>query len=156
MKILIGTPNYNKSINDDMADDLIRVCVNLVQKGWAVDWHHPSSPFVAFSRNLIARKALKEEFDWLLFWDADIQISTPQIVEKLIETAHKYNSLVVAVPVKIKMPDREIYNLAFKKDKAYENVVECKKEPFEIDVAGAALMLIKPQLFLKLERPYFN
>lgn len=118
----------------------------------AVNWHSPSSSMLAFNRNLSVERAIKEEYDWLLFWDADIAVDEPFFIEKMIDTAYKYGAPVVGLPVVLK-GDPKTYNYTLD---GTHNENETHDKSVVVRNIGTGVMLIRTDVFKILNPPYFS
>lgn len=157
MKLLIGTPVYNNQLDSRMVGDVIDVIGEFQERKESINWDRPSSCMLAYNRNLIAFTAIQEDYDWLLFWDADISVEDKTFPFLMIETAYKYNIPVVGVPIRLKHPTEKKWNYALKMGNLYINHEgELPVEPQRINVIGTGLMLIKVSFLKEMPQPWFH
>lgn len=147
-----------------MVNSLIQAMEYLRQHNHFVQWHSPTSSVLSFNRNLSVDLAMKEGYDWLLFWDGDISVDEPDFIEKMAELGHKTTADIIGLPVKLK-GEPPTWNCAHKTERGYENFGGeniVLPDPiffpieFQTDVIGTGVMLIWVNLFKKMKPPYFT
>ena len=157
MKLLISTPCYNNQLDSRMVASVVNVIKEFFLRKESLNWDRPSSPLIAYNRNVSAYTAIKEDYDWLLFWDADISVEEPDFIFKMIDTAYKENADIVGLPVRLKTLAEKKYNCAVRKEDKYINYAgDFPKEPFSVDVIGTGIMLIRVEMLKKLTPPWFS
>lgn len=157
MRILISTPCYNQSLDSRMVGSLLDSLHAVAEKKDSVDWDRPSSPLLAYNRNVSAQKALKENFDWLLYWDADTTASPADFIYKLIDTGFRKDASIIGAPCRLKTLDEKKWNCAIKHECKFVNFTgELPSLPFEVDVIGTGLMLVKVSSLNGLAKPLFT
>ena len=152
MKILVATPAFGHQVHNEMVQSLLRVVDDLKKNNYSVNWHSPSSPLIAFNRNLSCEIAIKEQYDYLLFWDADESIDDSTFVRGMLETAYKFDANVVGLPVALK-GDKIVYNCSIN---GVDHITEKPTKPIEIQYIGTGMMLIKVSALVELEKPFFT
>lgn len=157
MKLLIGTPTYNHQLDSRMVTTVIDIIKEADKRNVALNWDRPCSCLLAYNRNLIVQRALDEEFDWLLFIDADTSADGGEFPFQMIETAFKYDTAIVGAPVMLKFPGKKAWNFCYKKPEGYKNWEgDLPKFPIEADVIGTGIMLIKVDFLKKMKPPWFR
>lgn len=141
MKIYLGMPCYS-GVHPEVVRNIVSFDLDSQGKKNELVLHFPQTSSITLSRNMIMREALKQNADWIIQWDNDIQIKSDDFFYKMTETAYKFGAPVVGLPCRLKDPGQIIYNFADKKGKEYINYKELPQEPKEIDVIGTGFMLI--------------
>jgi len=142
MKIYVGMPAYF-GVHPEVVRNLVSFNIDLQKEQSEMVLHFPQTSTLSLSRNLIVKGALRENADWILMWDSDIQVKDNRFLEFLIETAYKNDAAVVGLPCRLKSPTEIKFNFAMKThDKGYVNFSELPPEPREVDVIGTGVMLI--------------
>lgn len=110
------------------------------------------------NRNLITRTALEHEDDWLLFWDADVEIRGRDFLHRMLKTAKEYDAPVVGLAVRLKTLAAP-FNCGMKEPGGYRNYTHIKdlEGAQEVDAVGTGCMLINLSWLRKnLVAPYFQ
>ena len=156
MIIEIGMPVYS-GVHPEVVRNLIQFDLQSQTQRNNLILNFPKTSLVSLSRNNIMKDAVKNNADWCLMWDSDIQIKDQDFFNKMVKTAYDYNVPVVALPCRLKVPE-VIYNFAVKKDNKYENFKELPKTPIETDVIGTGVMLINMAFIRENipKAPYFT
>ena len=81
MRILVGTPTYNGQLTTPFATSLLALAKAL---GDSMAWVTTSGTLIAFARNVLASRALEEDYSHLLFIDSDVSFQ-PELVQRLID-----------------------------------------------------------------------
>jgi len=120
-----------------------------------------SSAYLDCNRNKLAKQAIKGKSDYLLMIDSDMTYPNT-ILDTLISRDKDVIGVVYYSPrwnkEKTRMgrvgpilydynPEKKIYGEWFKCD---------KKEPFRVGAVGTGIMLIKTEVFEKVEEPWFS
>ena len=172
-KILINTPTYGYQSHTRMVGSLIGEIDNLKRQGHKVTWNYIVSSALAWARNMAVDFAIKNSYDWLFFWDADVTVDSPDgFIEKMIELAQEKEAGVVGIPYALKgfpleWAVRDIdgfrivsdINAGHQMNPQGEGRVEVKNmplEPFEAKQVGTGTMLIKVDELNKLNKPWFT
>ena len=134
-----------------MAASLLNCFSYLAKNDYQVTWHTTSSPALAANRNMCVDVALEGGFDWLFFWDADIQIVESDFIPKMIAVSDEYKADVVVLPYRIKKLERK-YALGDEGNA----ITKLPEHPFEITSGATGTMLIRTSLFKHLKPPYFT
>ena len=159
MKILIGTPLYNHQLDSRTVTTMLDILKEAQARNTSLDWDRPSSCLLSYNRNVIAHNALKHEFDWLLFMDADMQVfDHGSFPFQMIETAAKQDADIVGVPVRLKnQAEEKVWNFCFLVEQGYMNWKgNLPIDPMEVDVIGTGIMLIKTSIFKDIPPPWFQ
>lgn len=108
------------------------------------------------AREMAVTKMMKENFDCLLFVDDDMEFK-PDLLERLLShdapivSAMAFKRVHPYTPCfyeKCEMTDKGVYLKPYEFD-------EIPKEPFEVEACGAACMLIRREVFEKIQYPWF-
>lgn len=160
-KIFLGFVTYDRRIDQG----IVSMITNLLADGrWKFGMMFNVSPFIANSRNTIVKQFLDSgEFDYLLFWDSDVIVHDVNFIEMMIETSQKLDAGIVGAMIRIKNPTTFTYSSAMKQEngewrrfgKGEENL-PIPTEPCLADVTATGLMLIKREVFYKLDDPWFR
>ena len=156
MKLYLGVPSYQKLINTETAEDIFQLLLEAKDKGDEISVSMPSSSFISLNRNLIMEKGL--DSDWILMWDSDIQIPTPKFLWKMIDTAYKYDAVIVGLICRIKLDENEYAcGMKAKDGSGYIRLTKAPSRPQEVDVMGAGVTLIKSDWIRNnLQQPYYE
>lgn len=155
-RILISTPVYNYQTHARMVGSLIGCIRNT--PNYEIAWNYVVSSALAWARNTSANMAIKDNFDWLFFWDADVSIDQLDFMTHLIDVAEKNNAVAVGIPYAMKGFPIEY---AVRGEHRYgakgtPNTIELPKEPFEVKQVGTGTMLIRVEALKQLEPPWFT
>lgn len=163
-KIFIATPMYNSVCSGYYTRSLASLIVLLLSKGYEVRFQDLyNETLVTRARNHLTESFLRNEYDYLLFIDAD-QGFDPEGVVKMIE--EDVDVIAGVVPLKI-INWESIYTVANKGIKdlqnygsiynvnSNENTEINKDDKFEVSNAGTGLILIKKEVFEKM-KPLVN
>ena len=181
MRILINTPTYGYQSHTHMVGSLITELQTLRSQGHHAHWNYVVSSALAWARNMAVDSAIKNDYDWLFFWDADVsvgdlqdQTKTAGFIEKMIELAQEKEAGVVGVPYSLKhFPtewairdldgNRMVADInaghqtkTFGEGKDKVDIREMPTEPFEVSQVATGLMLIKVDELKKLTPPWFT
>lgn len=156
MKVLISTPSYQHQVNNEMVQSLLRTIQYMREHNHSVNWHSPTSSQLAFNRNIAVDIAIREHYDWLLFWDADISVKEPDFLEKMAELGHKTTADIIGLPVVLKGEPRT-YNCARSSPSGgYINYDCLPAQAWQVDVIGTGVMLIWVNALKTVVPPYFT
>ena len=153
MKILIATPVYNNQLDSRMVSSVLKVITECAKRNVSLDWDRPCSPILSYNRNVSAQRAIDEDFDWLLFWDADTTVDDPAFAFKAIELGYYLNAGVIGFPCRLKVPEKR-WNFCIEGNKNYED--ELPGNQFLVHVIGTGLMLINVKVLKVLPPPWFH
>ena len=121
MKLLIGTPLYDYRLDSRMVNSIIDVIKECQKRNVACNWDLPCSCILAYNRNLIVQRALDEGFEWIFFVDSDTAFDSGDTPFSMIDTAFKYDSPIIGAPVRLKFPDKVVWNFCYQKLEGYKN-----------------------------------
>lgn len=139
MKILIATPMHNAECSGLYTKSLLNTVVYLQSKGHDVAYEAVMhDALLSRSRNTLVHLFLKIDFDYILFIDADMSFF-PEDIEKMINS--NVDVIAGAFP---KKTITEEYGLSLNNLKQSGELVEC-------DYVGTGIILIKRDVFLKLQ-----
>jgi len=172
MKILVSTPTYNHQSHTRMVGNLMTEMIILRMHGHYSTWNYTVSSALAWARNVAVDMAIKQENDWLFFWDADISIEAEGFIEKMMELADEKGAGAVGIPYALKgMPieyachsldgRRVVRDMNESREMRPGTVKETEfinipEEPFEASRVGTGTMLIRVSELKKLEFPWFT
>ena len=174
-KILISTPTYNYQSHTRLVGSLISELEILRQTGHQVRWNYIVSSALAWARNMSVYQAIKDEYDYLYFWDADVSIVDHEgFIDELIKLSQEKDAGVVGALYSLKgFPTeyacRDINGLRIVKDKNEGHFLDPQKggfkdfelrdlptEPFEASVIGTGSLLVRVSDLKKLTPPWFS
>lgn len=155
-RILISTPVYNYQTHARMVGSLIGVLRNT--PGHDIGWNYTVSSALAWARNVSADMAIKDNFDWLFYWDADISIDQVNFLSEIIKLADEKQAVAVGIPYAMKGFPIEY---AVRGDKRYgaegtPDTIPLPSEPFEVQQVGTGTMLIRVEALKKITPPWFT
>ncbi len=156
-KVLISTPVYNYGTHARMVGSLIGCLRNTPNH--SIAWNYTVSSALAWARNVSANMAIKDGFDYLFFWDADISIEQLDFLGKMIELAEEKNAVAVGIPYAMKGFPIEYAcrsNGVRYGAKGTPDTLELPKEPFEATQLGTGTLLIRVDALKKLAPPWFT
>ena len=166
-KLLVGTPMYGGMCHGDYTTGCLQLSNYLSSQGVQHSFSFLfNESLITRARNFIAHNFLKSDFTHLLFIDSDIKFNAGD-VPKMIESDKDIicgiypmkgiNWPNVRNAINNNVPDEELkYHTGsfavnpLKKDEGKEIVVTVN-EPFEISNGATGFMLIKREVFTKLE-----
>ena len=172
-KILISTPTYAFQAHTRMTGSLIVEITRLRSQGHNTMWNYLTSSALAWARNMSVNMAIKDNYDWLFFWDADISIESEDgFIEKMITFAQEKGAGAVGIPYAFKgfpleWAVRDIDGLRIVSDTNArhetnpmgEGKIELRQfptEPYEAKQVGTGTMLIKVDELKKITPPWFS
>lgn len=109
------------------------------------------------AREMAVTKMMKEGFDYLLFVDDDMEFK-PDLLEKLLShdapivTAMAFKRVFPYTPCFYEKCEITKENGVYLKPYEFD---EIPKEPFTVEACGAACILIKREVFEKIQYPWF-
>lgn len=149
MRLLIAIPSYDRRIDIDIVKGLL----NLERSKVDFDLIMPVSSHISRNRNLAVHETLKENYEWLLFWDSDIGIEDG-FLQKMLDTAYQHDAQIVCGCYTMKEENAK-YVLGIKNGPKYENLTEIKQVR-EVDAGGTGILLIKREVLATLTEPWFT
>lgn len=156
-KILIATPVYNYGTHARMVGSLIGCLKNTPNH--SIGWNYTVSSALAWARNISANMAIKDEYDWLFFWDADISIDQLDFLGKMIDFAEENQAVAVGIPYAMKGFPIEYAVRSEGIRYGAEGTPDTQtlpKEPFEASQLGTGTLLIRVEALKKLTPPWFT
>lgn len=156
-KILIATPVYNYQCHARMVGSLIGVTRNTPDH--SIGWNYTVSSALAWARNLSVDMAIKDGFDWLFFWDADISIDQLTFLGEIIKLAEEKQAVAVGIPYAMKGFPIEYAVRGTEGRYGTEgtpNTLPLPSEPFEVLQLGTGTLLIRVETLKKLDPPWFT
>ena len=142
MKITIGIPT-NRGVK-------AKTTLSLLEMRSKDDFHFVVATegyTISENRAYIATQALKNNSDYLLFFDDDM-VFPPDTLERLLDHQKDVigvasNSRMLPLKTTVQLLDGTV-------------PVEFPKELLEVKQVGTVIMLIKMEVFEKIDKPYFN
>lgn len=123
---------------------VIDAMFDLAKNGFEVAWDRPSSVALSHNRNVSMDKAIKEKYDYILYWDSDIVVKEPYFVRELIKEPYYFNAL----PIRLKT-DEIVWNIK-------PEIKSLPLESFEVDKIGFGIFLINVETIKQyMEPPWF-
>ena len=159
MKILIGTPTYDGSVYAETSKSI----QNLDRGGHDVHWEYVRGYDCARARNILCQMAIDGKYDYLLMVDADNTLPRDALVN-LLQGDPQICLGYCARKVTPYAGETSIYKLGrsinFKRENAFRvsELLDLKgagEKHVPIYGGGAAIMLIRTDVFRKLDKPYF-
>lgn len=153
MKILIGTPTYDRRIDIE----LVRIFIHLERenKAHSFDYMFPVSSHLSRNRNYVCQSALQNGHDAVLFLDSDIAIEDHSFITDLVETAYKHDAGIVGGAYRAKKDEYTLVAGNFK-DGEPDNLKELPKVPVAVDYVGTGIMLIMRSVLQTMPEPHFT
>lgn len=163
-KIMIGTPNFAAQFHCNVTGYFMQ-CF----KEWSfkygqdnVNWRIVPRRFAHMARNDIAREFLDSGFDYL-FWIDDDAIVNPEILYKMLAHMDAPEVGVVIAPYMMRRPPYGIGVLTcdgkdISNTNNYRNLTldELNQGLIEVDGGGTHCMLVKREMFEKVNEPWFR
>lgn len=148
MKVLIGVPCTDNGRFTVFWDSLLKL-----DKGYDDEIYISRGSSVSANRNAIIDHAQKHDFEYILFLDDDM-VFRDNILTKLLENDEDVVSGLYLSRHPIFAP--LIFD-EYREEKAHTKVLDDKEfKKIPIAAAGAGCLLIKTEVFKKLEKPYFD
>ena len=141
MKLLWGTPT-NRGIHPEVVRNIVSFDLDSQKQKNDLILYFPQSSTLSLSRNLIVKEALKNDADWILMVDDDVQIKDNNFFNLMLQTAFDNDAPVVGLPCRLKSNEEIVFNFADKRPEGYENYKVIPEAPKEVDVIGTGCMLI--------------
>lgn len=164
-KILISTPTYNYGSHARMVGSLIGELQTLRGQGHHANWNYIVSSALAWARNTAVDMAIKDGYDWLFFWDADVSIDKQGFIEEMITLAQEKNAGIVGVPYAMKGFPIEYACRALDGTRIVADVnathdtkavMNLPTEPFQASQVATGTMLIKVDVLKQMQGPWFT
>lgn len=156
-KVLISTPVYNYGTHARMVGSLIGALRN--NPGHSIAWNYTVSSALAWARNISANMAIKDGFDWLFYWDADISIDQLDFLTNMIALAEEKKAVAVGIPYAMKGFPIEYAvrgNETRYGAEGTPNTQTLPTEPFQVNQMGTGTLLIRVDALKKLTPPWFT
>lgn len=150
-------PTYDQRIHSEVMQNVLDFVLKAKEKNDDLSIQFPSSPFLTLSRNLIMQRGL--DSDWILMWDSDIQVPTPEFFYKMVETAYKHEAALVGLLVRIKTYEinKPEFACGKKSEGGYMRLIKAPTIPEEVDVMGAGVTILNSRWIRdNLEQPYYE
>jgi hypothetical protein len=161
--ILIATPMYNGDCKANYVHGLIQTILKLQQMGVNVFWsYRANESLITRARNVLAHLFIEKEYDYLMFIDSDIgypaeavpvlmladkDIACGIYAKKEIAWGNVHQA-VMAGKTKEELAD---HAGVFVINAAHEQATTDDAGVFEVRHGGTGFMLIKREVFLKLQ-----
>lgn len=157
MRIFVGIPTYQSQVHVGVMDGFLDLALECKEKGVELSKNSPSMPFLSLARNIIMQQSIDSKSDWTLMWDSDIEVLTKGFVWKMIETAYKYDAVMVGLLIRIKSFGQPEYACGMKVKGGYDRLKKTPLKPKKVDAMGAGVTLIKNSWVVKnLKQPYYE
>jgi GT2 family glycosyltransferase len=155
-KIVVGLPSCGLV----RVETVVSLSNMLANSQVAYQLYAPMSCYIHMNREETVKKALADEADYILFVDADMEFPYDALTKLLT-----MDKDIASVTYNFReLPKRSIVKLDEKYDSDYavddsvtERPIPLNKinNPFRCASAGTGLMLIKVDVFRKMQRPWF-
>lgn len=157
MKIHICIPAYQNMVHVTLFGSLLDLILETKQKGDEVSFSHISTSLIAFNRNFLMEGA--KDADYVLMWDADIQILDRQFIYRMIDNLKKKRAKLSGLVVRMKSSDfsKPVYCCGFIKDGKYARLGEIPKSPTYVDFVGAGVTLLDNKWIREnIQEPFYE
>lgn len=157
-KIHIGFVVYSRFIDMEIMSMMTYLAS---QQKYQFTIQFGSGCYISQNRNVIAYKFRDDkESEWLLFWDADVSVRDPLFLDKMLETALKFDAKIVAGCYRMKNKPG-IYPICMEdpsKPGEFVNLTDedIARGPQYVDYAPTGLMMIHRDVIEKLKAPWFQ
>lgn len=172
-KILIGTPMYGGQCYGDFAHSLITTCSTMSVHGIQYDVYFiMGESLITRARNFISDHFMRNDFDYLVFLDADIKFSVDSFLTLIYYALERDDMKIICAPYPKKTINWESVKTAALSGKAenpddlqnytssyFINPLEDKhtlllSEPQKILYGGTGFMLIKKEVFEAIRKKH--
>ena len=122
---------------------------------------HKIGHFIDHNRNELAREAMEDGYDYLMFVDSDIALN-PYTIARMIVRAEDSSSPVQSGIYMQKRPFYRFHAYKLVRGELTEVIIGLEElrdylgKTTEVDVAGAGCLLIKSSFLLEVPRPWFK
>lgn len=142
MKIHLGMPVFS-GVHPNVVQNLIGFDIDSQKQKNELCTQFVRGSLISQNRNFIMRTALVHNDDWVLMWDADVEVLDRGFLQGMIETSYKFNAPVVGLAVKLKTGGSP-FNCGRIKDGGYRNYTHLRnfEDSWEVDAVGTGCMLI--------------
>lgn len=151
MRLHIAIPAYQRHVDIGVLGSL---CALLSNPAYSITLDHWDGSITAQVRNHLVRRFLETDAEWLMFWDNDIVIDTPDFPSLMLETSQELGAKIVAAACRVKgSSELNFGNLENNLVKRFSGTVT---HPSAVDVAGTGLMLIHRTVLEEVSAPWFE
>lgn len=151
MNLHIAIPAYQRHVDVGV---LASLCSLLSNPAYSISLDHWDGSITSQVRNHLVRRFLQTDAEWMLFWDNDIMIDTPDFPSLMIETAQQMEAGIVAAPCRVK--GETALNFGHVRNNMVERFTGSISRPVAVDVAGSGLMLVHRPVFEQVADPWFE
>lgn len=157
-KIHIGFVVYSRFVDMEI---LAMLSLLSSQQKYAFTIQFGSGCYISQNRNTITYNFRDtKESEWLFFWDADVAVRDASFLDKMLETAMKFDAKIVAGCYRMKNKPG-LYPICMDDPTKPGNFVNLTDEdvargPQYVDYATTGLMLIHRDVIEKLSPPWFQ
>lgn len=150
MKVKIGVPARD-TVMTGFCHSLAMMVAASASRGVEVNLTVTSGTLICDQRNNLAKAAVEEGVDWLLFVDSDMRFPSDSLLRLL-----SHNQPIVTCNYSTRRPPAE--PVAFKRIRTLEKLyTDPESTGLEVCAAnGLGLALIHREVFEAMERPWFN
>ena len=151
--IYLGFPVYNRMVDMEIMSKVFHIASLGKYK---LMMELICSPYIDSARNLMVENFLKSDFEWLYFWDTDVVIQDTDFLDKLMETAIKFNAPVASATYVKKNELGEYVTLKLDGNEMPNYKLGELTEPQLITCTGAGALLIHRSVLEEMKSPYFE
>jgi len=164
--IFIATPMYGGNCSGIFAESLALAFKGLIDLGYDVKYCPLyNESLITRARNILSEVFIREKADYMLFIDADQSFDYNDVHKMILEDK---NILGAVVPMKqinwkmvkeaaqIGLSNIEQYSGAFNFNNKKDDILPDFSKPFEVEHIGTGMMLIKREVFVKLESSFLK
>jgi hypothetical protein len=164
--IFIATPMYGGMCSGIFAESLSKAIKGLLDLGYNVKYCPLyNESLITRARNILAEVFMREEADYMLFIDADQSFDYNDVHKMILEDKDilgavvpmkQINWKVVKEAAKMGISNIEQYSGVFNFNIKEDNTLPDFSKPFEVEHIGTGMMLIKKEVFVKLENSFLK
>src|ERR1051325_11632159 len=99
MNLHIAIPAYQRHVDVGVLGSL---CSLLSNPSYSITFDYWDGSITSQVRNGLVRRFLTTGSEWLLFWDNDIVVDTPDFPALMLQTANEFGSKIIAAACRVK------------------------------------------------------
>lgn len=155
-KVFLAFPTYDKKVDIEILQTVAQLPAHYPQTSFLIDFI--STSLITTARNYLVKRFLKNDCDWLYFWDSDVIIRDLTFLDKLTETADSLKADIVGGAYRIKH-DRGLY--AFGNYNSEGKLINFTVDnlpnyPLLVDTLATGSMMISRKVLETIPAPWFS
>jgi hypothetical protein len=164
--IFISTPMYGGMCSGIFAESLSKAIKGLLDLGYNVKYCPLyNESLITRARNILTEVFVREKADFMLFIDADQSFDYNDVHKMILEDKDilgavvpmkQINWKVVKEAAKMGISNVEQYSGVFNFNIKEDDTLPDFSKPFEVEYIGTGMMLIKKEVFIKLESSFLK